>query len=141
MRLDDKTALVTGPASGSGPAIAVGFSAAGAKVIAVDRDPQGLSRQGHRHRHNGHGPLFASLPEKVRDGLIRAIPFRRLATPAEIADAVLFFASDHTRTTSPARYSASAAGSKWPAEHYPSFSDCDAHQAVRSVQAAPARSV
>ncbi|MEE6165748.1 MULTISPECIES: hypothetical protein [unclassified Mycolicibacterium] len=43
MRLDDKTALVTGPASGSGPAIAVGFSAAGAKVIAVDRDPQGLS--------------------------------------------------------------------------------------------------
>jgi 2-hydroxycyclohexanecarboxyl-CoA dehydrogenase len=38
-------------------------------------------------------PLFATLPEKVREGLIRAIPFRRLATPEEVADAVLFFAS------------------------------------------------
>lgn len=40
-------------------------------------------------------PLFATLPEKVRTGLIRAIPFRRLATPAEIADSVLFFSSDY----------------------------------------------
>lgn len=39
-------------------------------------------------------PLFATLPEKVRDGLVRAIPFRRLAKPEEVADAVLFFASD-----------------------------------------------
>jgi 2-hydroxycyclohexanecarboxyl-CoA dehydrogenase len=39
-------------------------------------------------------PLFATLPDKVKDGLIRAIPFRRLARPEEIADAVLFFASD-----------------------------------------------
>jgi 2-hydroxycyclohexanecarboxyl-CoA dehydrogenase len=38
-------------------------------------------------------PLFGTLPEKVRDGLIRAIPFRRLGTPEEVADAVLFFAS------------------------------------------------
>jgi 2-hydroxycyclohexanecarboxyl-CoA dehydrogenase len=38
-------------------------------------------------------PLFASLPEKVKDGLIRAIPFRRLGTPEEVAEAVLFFAS------------------------------------------------
>ena len=42
-------------------------------------------------------PLFATLPEKVRDGLVRAIPFRRLAAPEEIADAVLFFASDRAR--------------------------------------------
>ena len=42
-------------------------------------------------------PLFASLPEKVREGLIRAIPFRRLAQPDEVADAVLFFASDRAR--------------------------------------------
>ncbi len=41
-------------------------------------------------------PLFATLPEKVRDGLIRAIPFRRLGTPEEVADAVLFFASDYS---------------------------------------------
>lgn len=39
-------------------------------------------------------PLLATVPEKVREGLIRAIPFRRLAAPEEIADAVLFFASD-----------------------------------------------
>jgi 2-hydroxycyclohexanecarboxyl-CoA dehydrogenase len=41
-------------------------------------------------------PLFATLPQKVQDGLIRAIPFRRLATPEEVADAVLFFASDYS---------------------------------------------
>ena len=40
-------------------------------------------------------PLFASLPDKVREALIRAIPFRRLARPEEIADSVLFFASGH----------------------------------------------
>ena len=39
-------------------------------------------------------PLFASQPEKVRDALINAIPFRRLARPDEVADAVVFFASE-----------------------------------------------
>lgn len=39
-------------------------------------------------------PLFDSLPDKVRDGLIKAIPFRRLAAPEEVAKAVAFFASD-----------------------------------------------
>ncbi len=38
-------------------------------------------------------PLFASLPEKTRQALVRAIPFRRLAAPEEVADAILFFAS------------------------------------------------
>ena len=37
-------------------------------------------------------PLFASMPERTREALIRAIPFRRLAKPEEIADAILFFA-------------------------------------------------
>ena len=41
-------------------------------------------------------PLFATLPEKVREGLVRAIPFRRLGTPEDVADAVLFFASDYS---------------------------------------------
>ena len=37
-------------------------------------------------------PLFASLPEKLRGALERAIPFRRLARPEEVAQAILFFA-------------------------------------------------
>lgn len=39
-------------------------------------------------------PLLASIPEKQREALIRAIPFRRFAKPSEVADAVLFFASN-----------------------------------------------
>lgn len=38
-------------------------------------------------------PLLASIPEKQRDALMRAIPFRRFAKPSEVADAILFFAS------------------------------------------------
>ncbi|MFQ5417576.1 MAG: SDR family NAD(P)-dependent oxidoreductase [Myxococcota bacterium] len=36
-------------------------------------------------------PLFQSLPEKMRQALERAIPFRRLARPDEVADAIVFF--------------------------------------------------
>ena len=39
-------------------------------------------------------PLFARVPEKYQEAFIRAIPMRRLAKPAEIAHAVMFFASD-----------------------------------------------
>lgn len=61
-----------------------------------------LAREMARHQINVNcvcpgptdTPLFHSLPDKVRDGLIRAIPFRRLAEPEEVAKAVLFFASD-----------------------------------------------
>jgi 2-hydroxycyclohexanecarboxyl-CoA dehydrogenase len=42
-------------------------------------------------------PLFRSLPENMQQALERAIPFRRLARPEEIADAILFFASDRSR--------------------------------------------
>lgn len=38
-------------------------------------------------------PLFAAQPEKLRDALARAVPFRRIGQPQEIADALLFFAS------------------------------------------------
>jgi 2-hydroxycyclohexanecarboxyl-CoA dehydrogenase len=38
-------------------------------------------------------PLLAAVPEKHREAFIRATPMRRLATPEEVADAVLFFAS------------------------------------------------
>lgn len=38
-------------------------------------------------------PLFRSIDERLQEALIKAIPFRRLARPEEIADAVVFFAS------------------------------------------------
>jgi 2-hydroxycyclohexanecarboxyl-CoA dehydrogenase len=38
-------------------------------------------------------PLFQRQPERMREALIRAIPFRRIAQPTEVAEAVLFFLS------------------------------------------------
>jgi len=38
-------------------------------------------------------PLFQRQPERMREALTRAIPFRRIAQPIEIAQAVLFFLS------------------------------------------------
>jgi 2-hydroxycyclohexanecarboxyl-CoA dehydrogenase len=39
-------------------------------------------------------PLLFAVPEKVLDAFKKAIPFRRFAKPSEVADAVVFFASD-----------------------------------------------
>ncbi|MCX7891969.1 MAG: 3-oxoacyl-ACP reductase FabG [Burkholderiales bacterium] len=39
-------------------------------------------------------PLMAAVPEKVTEALKKAIPFRRLGRPEEVADAVVFFAGD-----------------------------------------------
>jgi 2-hydroxycyclohexanecarboxyl-CoA dehydrogenase len=39
-------------------------------------------------------PLMAAVPDKVKESLTKAIPFRRLGKPEEVADAVLFFAGD-----------------------------------------------
>jgi 2-hydroxycyclohexanecarboxyl-CoA dehydrogenase len=60
-----------------------------------------LAREMARHQINVNcvcpgptdTPLFDTLPEKIRAGLERAIPFRRLGTPQEVASAVRFFAS------------------------------------------------
>ena len=41
-------------------------------------------------------PLFNTASEKLKDALLNAIPMRRLAQPAEIADAIMFFASDRS---------------------------------------------
>ena len=41
-------------------------------------------------------PLFAALPDNLKQALERAIPMRRLARPSEIADAIVFFASDRS---------------------------------------------
>lgn len=41
-------------------------------------------------------PLLAAVPEKHQEAFIKATPMRRLGKPAEIADAVLFFASSES---------------------------------------------
>jgi len=64
-----------------------------------------LAREMARHQINVNcvcpgptdTPLLDAVPDKLRDSLTKAIPFRRLATPDEIADAVLFFVSDRAR--------------------------------------------
>ena len=44
-------------------------------------------------------PLFHANPEKVNEALVRAIPFRRVARPEEIAGPVAFFAADEASYT------------------------------------------
>jgi len=39
-------------------------------------------------------PLLRAVPEKHQEAFVKATPMRRLAKPSELADAVLFFASD-----------------------------------------------
>ncbi len=39
-------------------------------------------------------PLFQGQSERLKEALLRAIPFRRLAKPRDVADGILFFASD-----------------------------------------------
>jgi len=41
-------------------------------------------------------PLMAAVPEKHREAFVRATPMRRLGKASEVADAVLFFASDRS---------------------------------------------
>jgi 2-hydroxycyclohexanecarboxyl-CoA dehydrogenase len=41
-------------------------------------------------------PLFQRQPERMKEALTRAIPFRRIAQPIEIAQAVMFFLSDRS---------------------------------------------
>ncbi|MHA1109203.1 MAG: SDR family NAD(P)-dependent oxidoreductase [Alphaproteobacteria bacterium] len=63
---------------------------------------KGLAREGARHQVTVNcvcpgptdTPLMAPVPEKITEAFIRATPLRRLAKPEEVADAILFFASD-----------------------------------------------
>ncbi len=74
---------------------------AGAKggVIALTKS---LAREMARHNINVNcvcpgptdTPLFQAQEEKLKAALIKAIPFRRLARPEEVAAPVLFFASE-----------------------------------------------
>lgn len=98
----ERTARIVNIASDAGRVGSMGETVyAGTKggLIAFTKS---LAREMARHQINVNcvcpgptdTPLLATAPDKIREGLIRAIPFRRLARPEEIADSVLFFASD-----------------------------------------------
>jgi len=98
-RADGKIVNVSsdaGRAGSGGEAVYAGTKGA---VIAFTKS---LARETARYKLNVNcvcpgptdTPLLASIPEKQREALIRAIPFRRFGKPSEVADAILFFGSD-----------------------------------------------
>ena len=75
------------------------YSAAKGGVIAFSK---ALAREGARHGINVNcvcpgptdTPLLRSEPEKFLEAFIKAIPLRRFGKPSEVADAIIFMASD-----------------------------------------------
>jgi 2-hydroxycyclohexanecarboxyl-CoA dehydrogenase len=102
--LEARNASIVNVASDAGRVGSSGESAyAGAKggIIAFTKSlARETARQGIRANCVCPGPtdtpLFASLPEKLRGALVRAIPFGRLARPDEVAEAIRFFASERS---------------------------------------------
>ena len=74
------------------------YSASKGGLIAFTKS---LAREGARYNVNVNcvcpgptdTPLWQAVPEKFREAFTRAIPFRRVGTPQEVADAIFFFAS------------------------------------------------
>jgi 2-hydroxycyclohexanecarboxyl-CoA dehydrogenase len=77
------------------------YSAAKGGLIAFTKS---LAREMARHRINVNcvcpgptdTPLLQAQPERIREALTKAIPFRRVAQPEEIAEAVMFFLGART---------------------------------------------
>jgi 2-hydroxycyclohexanecarboxyl-CoA dehydrogenase len=73
------------------------YSAAKGGLIAFTK---ALAREAARYNVNVNcvcpgptdTPLWQAVPEKLRDAFIKAIPFRRVGKPQEVADAIIFFA-------------------------------------------------
>jgi len=73
------------------------YSAAKGGIIGFTKS---LAREGARHKITVNcvcpgptdTPLFHANPERMREALLKAIPFRRLAKPEDIAGAILYFA-------------------------------------------------
>lgn len=77
------------------------YAAAKGGLIAFTKS---LAREMARYRINVNcvcpgptdTPLFQRQPDRMREALTRAIPFRRIAQPEEIAEAVMFFLGRRT---------------------------------------------
>jgi 2-hydroxycyclohexanecarboxyl-CoA dehydrogenase len=75
------------------------YSAAKGGVIAFTK---ALAREGARYNINVNcicpgptdTPLLRSEPEKFLEAFVKAIPMRRFGKPSEVADAIIFMASD-----------------------------------------------
>jgi len=98
-RAAGKIVLVSSDAGRAGSGGEAVYAGSKGAVIAFTKS---LARETARYKLNVNcvcpgptdTPLLMSTPEKQRDALMRAIPFRRFAQPSEVADAILFFASD-----------------------------------------------
>jgi 3-oxoacyl-[acyl-carrier protein] reductase len=72
------------------------YAASKAGIIGFTKS---LAREGARHKITVNcvcpgptdTPLFHANPERMREALLKAIPFRRLASPDDIAGAILYF--------------------------------------------------
>lgn len=77
------------------------YSAAKGGLIAFTK---GLAREAARHGVTANcicpgptdTPLFRAVPENLQAAFVKAIPLRRVGTPAELAEAILFFAEDRS---------------------------------------------
>ena len=96
-----KIVLVASDAGRVGSGGEAVYSGAKGAVIAFTK---ALARESARYSINVNcvcpgptdTPLLASVPEKHREALVKAIPFRRFAKPSEVADAILFFSSSRS---------------------------------------------
>jgi len=104
-RLEDGgSVVVTSSVSALGNIGKVNYAASKAGLIGLTRSAalEGASR---RVRVNAVAPGFtntrmvASIPDKVRSKLLERVPLGRMAEPGEIANAMLFLASDEASYT------------------------------------------
>lgn len=90
-RLDRKVAIITGATGGIGAAAAKAFVGEGALILLTDADAE---RVGHLAAELGDRQRGAT-PELI-DKVIRAIPMRRIGTPDEVAQGLLYLAADES---------------------------------------------
>ena len=99
--LERKSGRIVNVSSDAGRVGSLGetvYSGAKAGLIGFTK---GLAREGARFNVTVNcvcpgptdTPLLSAVPEKIRDAFVKAIPMRRFGKPAEIAEAVLYFAS------------------------------------------------
>src|SRR3954452_13337190 len=95
---DGKIVNISSDAGRVGSTCETVYAAAKGGLVAFTKS---LAREMARYRINVNcvcpgptdTPLFQGQPERMREALTRVIPFRRIAKPEEIAEAVMFFLS------------------------------------------------